>query len=52
MAEILSFVNLKKCDRQTENREQRQADRETNYGGPSNHRTDRTPGAAGQYALA
>ena len=40
-----TVVGLEKMS-QTENR--KQTDRETNYRGPSNRRTDRTPGRADQ----
>ena len=49
-AKKLTFENTKKCYRQrTANMEQ--TGRETNYRGPSNRRTDKMLGGAGQYAL-
>ena len=48
---IWIFQNKKKTWR-TEKHKDTHTNRKTNYRGPSNHHTDRTPGTVGQYALA
>ena len=47
-AEIWKFKKVEKCYRQTDR--EKTENRETNYRGPSNRRTDGMPGRAGKYS--